>query len=178
VITETPTVSQLSQVISQAVAPAGFFGCHIRVFRGEIPLFPPGRKVFGQNYTFSLDPLQQYLIEFPDGRLKSLSIAWDSRPKDKGGQFWFHLYPNEEIRHDDVLQRPPAVLAAPNRHGGALTVIRLATNADLGEGGSRTGRLPRAARCGLVAQRRNRQCQARQCPARIARRVATTWARS
>src|SRR5207237_7998162 len=53
--------------------------------------------------TFSIDPLQQYLIEFPDGRLQALSIAWDSRPKDKGGQRWFHLYPNERIGHDDVL---------------------------------------------------------------------------
>ena len=42
-------------------------------------------------------------VEFPDGRLQALSIAWDSRPKDQGGQHWFHLYPNEEIRHDDVL---------------------------------------------------------------------------
>jgi tetratricopeptide (TPR) repeat protein len=58
---------------------------------------------FEVKYTFGLDPLQQYLIEFPDGRLQALSIAWDSRPKQAGGQRWFHLYPNEEIRHDDVL---------------------------------------------------------------------------
>jgi predicted CXXCH cytochrome family protein len=54
-------------------------------------------------YTFGLDPLQQYLIEFPDGRLQALSIAWDSRPKDKGGQRWFHLYPDEKIDHTDTL---------------------------------------------------------------------------
>jgi predicted CXXCH cytochrome family protein len=59
--------------------------------------------VFEIKYTFGVDPLQQYLVEFPDGRLQSLSIAWDSRPKDAGGQRWFHLYPKEEIRHDDVL---------------------------------------------------------------------------
>ena len=35
--------------------------------------------------------------------LQALSLAWDSRPKDKGGQRWFHLYPDEEIKHDDVL---------------------------------------------------------------------------
>jgi predicted CXXCH cytochrome family protein len=58
---------------------------------------------FEVKYTFGVDPLQQYLIEFPDGRLQALSLAWDSRPKDAGGQRWFHLYPNEEIRHDDVL---------------------------------------------------------------------------
>jgi predicted CXXCH cytochrome family protein len=32
-----------------------------------------------------------------------LSLAWDSRPKEHGGQRWFHLYPNEEIKHDDIL---------------------------------------------------------------------------
>jgi predicted CXXCH cytochrome family protein len=58
---------------------------------------------FEIKYTFGVDPLQQYLVEFPDGRLQALSIAWDSRSKDKGGQHWFHLYPNEQIRHDDVL---------------------------------------------------------------------------
>lgn len=54
-------------------------------------------------YTFGVAPLQQYLIEFPDGRLQALSIAWDSRPKEEGGQRWFHLYPKERITHDDEL---------------------------------------------------------------------------
>ena len=59
--------------------------------------------IFEIKYTFGIDPLQQYLVEFPDGRVQALPIAWDTRPKDKGGQRWFHLYPKEEIRHDDVL---------------------------------------------------------------------------
>src|SRR5262249_2137418 len=42
-------------------------------------------------YTFGVDPLQQYLIAFPDGRLQALGIAWDARPKAAGGQRWFHL---------------------------------------------------------------------------------------
>jgi tetratricopeptide (TPR) repeat protein len=54
-------------------------------------------------YTFGVSPLQQYLIEFPDGRLQALSIAWDTRPDDAGGQRWFHLYPDEFIAHDDAL---------------------------------------------------------------------------
>jgi Cytochrome c554 and c-prime len=54
-------------------------------------------------YTFGVMPLQQYLIEFPDGRLQALSIAWDARPKTEGGQRWFHLYPNERITYDDEL---------------------------------------------------------------------------
>jgi Tfp pilus assembly protein PilF len=54
-------------------------------------------------YTFGVTPLQQYLIEFPDGRIQALSIAWDARAKAKGGQRWFHLYPDERIIHDDEL---------------------------------------------------------------------------
>ena len=54
-------------------------------------------------YTFGADPLQQYLIEFPGGRMQALSLAWDARSKEQGGQRWFHLYPDEKIAHDDEL---------------------------------------------------------------------------
>lgn len=54
-------------------------------------------------YAFGVKPLQQYLIEFADGRIQALSIAWDARPKQAGGQRWFHLYPKERITHDDEL---------------------------------------------------------------------------
>jgi predicted CXXCH cytochrome family protein len=53
--------------------------------------------------TFGVYPLQQYLIELPGGRVQALSIAWDARPKDQGGQRWFHLYPDERIAHTDEL---------------------------------------------------------------------------
>jgi predicted CXXCH cytochrome family protein len=58
---------------------------------------------FEVKYTFGVEPLQQYLVEFPDGRLQALSIAWDTRPKAQGGQRWFHLYPGERIDHRDEL---------------------------------------------------------------------------
>jgi tetratricopeptide (TPR) repeat protein len=58
---------------------------------------------FEIKYTFGVYPLQQYLIEFPDGRLQALSIAWDARPRQAGGQRWFHLYPKERITHGDEL---------------------------------------------------------------------------
>jgi predicted CXXCH cytochrome family protein len=54
-------------------------------------------------YTFGVMPLQQYLVKFPGGRDQALGLAWDSRPKGQGGQRWFHLYPNENIAHDDEL---------------------------------------------------------------------------
>ena len=86
-----------------------YYGVRSRFFRKDGKYLvetdgPDGKlATFEIKYTFGVDPLQQYLIEFPDGRLQALSVAWDSRPKDQGGQRWFHLYPDEEIKHDDVL---------------------------------------------------------------------------
>ena len=54
-------------------------------------------------YTFGLEPLQQYLIAFPGSRYQALSLAWDTRPVQEGGQRWFHLYPDERIQYDDPL---------------------------------------------------------------------------
>lgn len=53
---------------------------------------------FEVKYTFGVEPLQQYLIELPGGRLQALGIAWDAERKR-----WFHLYPNERIGHRDEL---------------------------------------------------------------------------
>ena len=54
-------------------------------------------------HTFGVDPLQQYLIRFSDGRYQALSIAWDSRPLEQGGQRWFQLYPDDAIDYTDPL---------------------------------------------------------------------------
>ena len=86
-----------------------YYGLKSRFFRrdGKFLVETDGADgklaVFEVKYTFGLDPLQQYLVEFPDGRVQALALAWDSRPKDRGGQRWFHIYPDEEIKHDDVL---------------------------------------------------------------------------
>jgi predicted CXXCH cytochrome family protein len=86
-----------------------YFGVRSRFFRKDSKFVvetdgPDGKPAtFDVKYTFGVDPLQQYLVEFSDGRLQALSLAWDNRPKDQGGQHWFHLYPDEEINHDDVL---------------------------------------------------------------------------
>lgn len=58
---------------------------------------------FAVAYTFGVSPLQQYLIAFPNGRLQALSIAWDTRPKQHGGQRWFHLYADDKVDFRDVL---------------------------------------------------------------------------
>jgi predicted CXXCH cytochrome family protein len=60
---------------------------------------PDGKLAdFEVKYTFGVEPLQQYLIEMPRGRLQALSIAWDTKAKR-----WFSTYPGERIDHTDVL---------------------------------------------------------------------------
>ena len=62
-----------------------------------------GLETYEVAYAFGVEPLQQYLVEFPDGRIQALSIVWDTRPADAGGQRWFHLYPDDAITHADSL---------------------------------------------------------------------------
>jgi tetratricopeptide (TPR) repeat protein len=60
---------------------------------------PDGRQqTYPIKYVFGVRPLQQYLVEFPDGRVQCLPLAWDTTNKR-----WFHLYPNEPIPHTDEL---------------------------------------------------------------------------
>ncbi len=51
---------------------------------------------FEITHTFGVEPLQQYLVPFPGGRLQCLTIAWD-----KDLDQWFDLYPDEVIPPDD-----------------------------------------------------------------------------
>lgn len=55
-------------------------------------------ETFQVKYVFGVWPLQQYLVEFPDGRVQCLPLAWDTVRHE-----WFHLYPAEPIPHDDLL---------------------------------------------------------------------------
>lgn len=69
--------------------------------RTEGPDGAPGE--FRVTHVFGVEPLQQYLLDVGGGRLQALTIAWDSRPRDEGGQRWFDLYPDEHIRAGDPL---------------------------------------------------------------------------
>ena len=59
-----------------------YFGVHSRFFRDGDKFMvetdgPNGKlAAFEVKYTFGLDPLQQYLVEFPDGRIQALSLSW------------------------------------------------------------------------------------------------------
>jgi Flp pilus assembly protein TadD len=53
---------------------------------------------FEVRYTFGVEPLQQYLVPFPGGRLQALPVAWDTEQ-----QHWFTLNPDTTIKPDDWL---------------------------------------------------------------------------
>ena len=53
---------------------------------------------FEVTHTFGHDPLQQYLVPFPGGRLQCLPIAWNSVLGE-----WFDLNPTQRIPVDDWL---------------------------------------------------------------------------
>ena len=60
-------------------------------------------RLFEVTHTFGVEPLQQYLVDAPGGRKQALQIVWDSRPAERGGQRWYHLYPDEYIGPGDPL---------------------------------------------------------------------------
>ncbi len=49
-------------------------------------------------YTFGVEPLQQYLIQFPNGRLQCLAVAWNNVKKE-----WYHIFSNLNIDHKEWL---------------------------------------------------------------------------
>ncbi|MFV0541298.1 MAG: tetratricopeptide repeat protein [Aestuariibaculum sp.] len=49
-------------------------------------------------YTFGVTPLQQYIVQFPNGQYQCLSTAWDTEKKE-----WFNLYPDFKIVHSEWL---------------------------------------------------------------------------
>ena len=57
---------------------------------------------FEVKYVFGFDPLQQYMVEFPDGRVQVLRVSWDTQKEE-----WFYHYPpdvrDEKLAPDDPL---------------------------------------------------------------------------
>jgi len=53
-------------------------------------------------YTFGVRPLQQYMVEFPDGRVQVLRVTWDTEKKE-----WFYVAPpgeqDQRLAADDPL---------------------------------------------------------------------------
>ncbi len=49
-------------------------------------------------YTFGITPLQQYIVQFPNGHYQCLRTAWDSVDNK-----WFDLYPDFKVVHSEWL---------------------------------------------------------------------------
>jgi predicted CXXCH cytochrome family protein len=79
-------------------------GTTSRFFRREGKFFvstegPDGKAAeFEIEYTFGVEPLQQYLVALPGGRLQALTIAWDVKKRH-----WFSLDPTRKIFPGDPL---------------------------------------------------------------------------
>jgi len=53
---------------------------------------------FEVTHTFGVEPLQQYMVPFPGGRLQVLSVVWDVERAQ-----WISLNPDTDIAADDWL---------------------------------------------------------------------------
>ncbi len=57
---------------------------------------------FEVKYTFGAHPLQQYLVEFDNGKLQTLALTWDTISKS-----WYHMeeavYAEEDVEHTNWL---------------------------------------------------------------------------
>ena len=79
-------------------------GVSSRFFKKEGKYFLNTQGEDGQNhdypikYAFGHFPLQQYLIEFPNGRMQVSRQSWDSRDKK-----WFQQYKGQKIHYRDWL---------------------------------------------------------------------------
>ena len=77
-------------------------------------------------FAFGVEPLQQYLVEFPDGRLQTLPFSWDSRPDSEGGQRWFHVYGDDEVTTSD-----PRYWTGPQQNWNYMCAECHSTNLDM-----------------------------------------------
>jgi len=98
------TIRDIAAEMTQAGELHPAFAVRSRMFRKDGTFFVEtddreGKlRAFEVKYVFGVYPLQQYLVEFPDGRIQCLPLAWDVK-----GKSWFHLYPSEPIPHHDPL---------------------------------------------------------------------------
>ena len=69
---------------------------------GEYFINAPGpdgtTRDYPVRYTFGIEPLQQYLIDIGDGKLHSLTVAWNVED-----EVWYHLQPDEYLDPSDPL---------------------------------------------------------------------------
>jgi predicted CXXCH cytochrome family protein len=82
-------------------------GVTTRFFTREGKYFANAEGPDGQHhdyeikYTFGIDPMQQYMVEFPDGRVQVLRVSWDVHKKE-----WFEV-PPPDARDERLLPGDP-----------------------------------------------------------------------
>jgi len=83
------------------------FGVTTRFFRRDDKYFVNTEGPDGQfhdyeiKYTFGVRPLQQYMVEFPDGRVQVLRISWDTEKS-----VWFYVTP-PDVTDERILPGDP-----------------------------------------------------------------------
>ena len=83
------------------------FGITTRFFRRDGKYFvntegPDGAfQDFEIKYTFGIRPLQQYMVEFPDGRVQVLRVSWDTHKNE-----WFYVTPSD-VTDERILPGDP-----------------------------------------------------------------------
>ncbi|TLU67558.1 hypothetical protein FE810_01015 [Thalassotalea litorea] len=101
--------------VSEQTVLGNFNGVSVQHFSQTAKFFQKQNKYFMSlnhennvveyeaKFVFGHFPLQQYLIEADGGRLQVFPFAWDSRNKDDGGQRWYPMYADEDIKSADRL---------------------------------------------------------------------------
>ncbi len=80
------------------------YGVKSRMFRRGDEFYvntvgPDGKRAdFKVKYVIGWAPLQQYMVEFPDGRVQVLPVSWDTEEK-----CWFCMVPDKPYGTDDPL---------------------------------------------------------------------------
>ena len=75
-----------------------WFGVTTRLFRRDGKYMVNTEGADGKmhdyeiKYTFGINPLQQYMVEFPDGRVQVLGVSWDVTKKE-----WFMVTPPDVL---------------------------------------------------------------------------------
>lgn len=75
-----------------------YFGVTTRFFRRDGKYFVNAEGPDGEmhdyeiKYTFGVRPLQQYMVEFPDGRVQVLRVSWDTVKQE-----WFYVTPPDVL---------------------------------------------------------------------------------
>ena len=75
-----------------------FFYKQDNEFRVRIREIDGSENEYSISYVFGIEPLQQYMVDFPNGRKQVLRVSWDTEEKK-----WFHQYAGDRIATNDWL---------------------------------------------------------------------------